>query len=230
MLRIVSQEDRVIQDEDIVWFEYEDVKEQIPSFNVYITTDFATSEKASADFSCISVFGVNNNGDWIWLDGICKRQLMSANIDDLFRLATIYKPMSVGIEVTGQQAGFIGWIQQEMIKRNIYFNLASDNNGSRPGIRPDKRKLDRIMEVQPKFNLKKIWLPKDHRKECMNELMNELRTITRNGIVSRHDDMIDTFSMMIKMKVIQPNYGQIDKNGKSLGYQGFPEFQDTLMI
>jgi hypothetical protein len=46
MLRIVSQEDRVIQDEDIVWFEYADIKEQIPSLNIYITTDFATSEKA----------------------------------------------------------------------------------------------------------------------------------------------------------------------------------------
>ncbi len=230
MLRIVSQEDRVIQDEDIVWYEWEDIKKKIGSFNTYITTDFATSEKSSADFSCISVFGVNNNGDWIWLDGICKRQLMSKNIDDLFRLATIYKPMSVGIEVSGQQSGFIDWIQKEMIKRNIYFNLASDNNGGRAGIRPDKRKLDRIMEVQPKFNMKKIWLPKNHRLECINELTNEIRTITRNGIASKHDDMIDTFSMMIKMKTIQPSYSAYDEDGKSIGYESFPEFKDSIVF
>lgn len=230
MLRIVSQEDRIIQDEDIVWYDFPEMKDKVRSFNTYITTDFATSEKKSADFSCISVFGVNNNGDWIWLDGICKRQLMSANIDDLFRLVTVYKPMSVGIEVAGQQSGFIDWIQKEMVKRNIFFNLASDNNGGRPGIRPDKRKLDRVMEVQPKFNLKKIWLPKKHREECMNELMNEIRTITRNGISSKHDDMIDTFSMMMKMKVIEPSGGYYDDSGNQLPYQGFPEFQDSLMF
>jgi predicted phage terminase large subunit-like protein len=205
MLRVISQEDRVIKDEDIVWYEFADLKDKIKSYNTYITTDFATSEKKSADFSAISVFGINNNGDHIWLDGICSRQLMNKNIEDLFRLVQIYKPLSVGVEVTGQQAGFIDWIHKEMIRRNVFFNIASDNNGGRDGIRPDKRKLERIMEIQPLFKQKKIWLPKDHRKECINEFMAEVRAVTSSGIKSKHDDMIDTFSMMAKMKVILPS-------------------------
>ena len=32
---------------------------------------------------------------------------MDKNIDDLFVLAQKYKPLSVGIEITGQQEGFI---------------------------------------------------------------------------------------------------------------------------
>jgi predicted phage terminase large subunit-like protein len=205
MLRVISEEDRIIKDEDIVWYDFMDVKDNLGSLNVYITTDFATSEKKSADFSCISVFGVNNNGDHLWLDGVCSRQLMNKNIDDLFKLVQIYKPMSVGIEVTGQQAGFVDWVQKEMIRRNIFFNLTSDNNGGRPGIRPDKRKLERIMEVQPLFKQKKIWIPRNHRKECIEELMSEVRAITMSGIKSKHDDMIDTFSMLAKMKVIKPS-------------------------
>ena len=41
---------------------------------------------------------------------------MDKNIDDLFVLAQKYKPLSVGIEVTGQQEGFIPWIKSEMVK------------------------------------------------------------------------------------------------------------------
>ena len=205
MLQVISEDERVIRDEDIVWYDFVDVKDKIRDFNTYITTDFATSEKKSSDFSCISVFGVNNNGDYLWLDGICTRQLMNKNIDALFKLVQIYKPLSVGVEVTGQQGGFIDWIEKEMIRRNIYFNLASDNNNNRAGIRPDKRKLERIMEIQPMFKQKKIWLPRSHREECINELTSELRAITNSGIKAKHDDMVDTFSMMAKMKPVIPS-------------------------
>lgn len=56
---------------------------------------------------------------------------MGANIDALFRLAQQYQPQQVGIEVSGQQAGFIDWIQDQMMERNIYFPLASQNNDNR---------------------------------------------------------------------------------------------------
>jgi len=108
MLRIMSEEDRMIQDGDIGWYKLDAVLRNKGRFNFYITTDFATSEKQKADFSVISVWAYNNVGDWLWCDGICKRQLMDKNIDDLFRLAQMYKPQSVGIEVSGQQGGFIG--------------------------------------------------------------------------------------------------------------------------
>jgi hypothetical protein len=35
---------------------------------------------------------------------------MDKNVDDLFRLSQEYKPQQVGIEVSGQQGGFIQWI------------------------------------------------------------------------------------------------------------------------
>ena len=60
---------------------------------------------------------ISSGGQKFWLDGICKRQGMDKNIDDLFVFAQKYKPLSVGIEVTGQQEGFIPWIKSEMVDR-----------------------------------------------------------------------------------------------------------------
>ena len=107
MLRIMSEEDRMIQDGDIAWYKIDAVLRNKSRFNFYITTDFATSVNQKSDFSVISVWAYNNAGDWLWVDGICKRQLMDKNVDDLFRLAQMYRPQSVGIEVTGQQGGFL---------------------------------------------------------------------------------------------------------------------------
>ena len=73
MLRIMSEEDRLIKDEDIRWYRLETILQNKSKFNYFITTDFATSEKQAADFSVISVWAYNSNGDWFWVDGLCKR-------------------------------------------------------------------------------------------------------------------------------------------------------------
>lgn len=208
MLEVISDEERVIHNEDIIEYDYMKMKDNIDEMNVYITTDFATSEKTSADYSAISVWGVNSNEDWIWLDGICSRQLMNKNIDQLFKFVQIYKPMSVGVEVSGQQGGFIQWIKNEMMNRRIYFNLASSNNTNKEGIRPRKNKLERMLEVQPRFKQKKVWFPENHKVEVVNEIKNELKGITMSGIKSKHDDMLDTISMMNEMPLITPSVEQ----------------------
>ena len=114
MLRIMSDEDRLIQDADISWYKRSSVLNNRDSYNFYITTDFATSEKSSADFSVISVWALSSHGEWFWVDGVCKQQLMDKNVEDLFRLAQMYKPQQVGVEVSGQQGGFIQWLKNEM--------------------------------------------------------------------------------------------------------------------
>ena len=206
MLRIMSDEDRLIQDSDLVEYDRNSVIKNKGKYNFYITTDFATSEKASADYSVISVWAYNNNGDWLWVDGVCKRQLMDKNVDDLFRFCQMYKPQSVGVEVTGQQGGFIQWIQGEMISRNIFFNLASENNSNNPGLRPNTNKMQRFNVVVPLFKLKKIWFPKDMQSdECIREAMDEIRNASASGFKSKHDDFIDTISMLGVLKPWKPS-------------------------
>jgi predicted phage terminase large subunit-like protein len=206
MLRIMSDEDRLIEDQDIVWFDRSKVLRNFGAYNFYITTDFATTEKSSGDFSVISVWAYNNNGDWLWVDGILERQLMDKNVDDLFLLVQKYSPQSVGIEVTGQQAGFIPWIQREMLERNIFFNLASDENSNRPGVRPNTNKMQRFNVVVPWFKMHKIWLPEDLRdSKIIKEAMSELTLASQSGFKSKHDDFIDTISMLAVLKAWKPS-------------------------
>lgn len=206
MLRIMSEDDRLIQDSDIAWYNIDAVLRNKHRFNFYITTDFATSEKQKSDYSVISVWAYNNNGDWLWVDGICKRQLMDKNVDELFRLAQMYRPQAVGIEVSGQQKGFISWIQKEMLERNIYFPLASEGNNNEPGIRPNTNKLVRFNTVVPWFKARKIFFPIEKKDSPeISEAMNELSLVSVSGFRSKHDDFCDTISMLAMLKPWKPS-------------------------
>ena len=206
MLQIMSDENRIVRDEDIIWFEKNEVLKYKHNYNFYITTDFATSEKSSADYSVISVWGINNNGDYLLVDGVCKQQLMDKNIDDLFVLASVYKPLGVGIEVSGQQKGFVSWIQSEMVKRNVFFNLLSSNNDGQPGIRPIADKFARFNLFLPRIKAKKLWMPKELKGSAwMNEFIDEISKASISGFKSKHDDVLDTISMLASFEVYKPS-------------------------
>ena len=206
MLRIMSDEDRLVLDSDINWYKRGEVLKNLHLYNTYITTDFATTEDESGDFGFISVWALNASGHKFWIDGVCARQSMDKNIDDLFRLCQRYKPMSVGIEVTGQQEGFIPWIKSEMIKRRIFFNLASSGNSNRPGIRPNTNKLQRFFVVVPWFKAGEMYFPEEMKLEKpMIEMMEEIKLASGNGLKSKHDDAIDTVSMLAAMSVFLPS-------------------------
>jgi predicted phage terminase large subunit-like protein len=206
MLRIMSEEDRLILDSDIRWYKLGSVLENRGLFNFYITTDFATSEKNSSDFSVISVWAYSSSGDWFWVDGICRRQLMDKNIGDLFRLAQVYQPQSVGIEVSGQQGGFISWIQDQMLTRNIYFPLASENNNGTPGIRPVTQKMVRFNTVVPLFKAGKIHFPHERRASPeIREAVEELSLASPGGFKSKKDDFIDTISQLSVLQAWRPS-------------------------
>lgn len=197
MLRIMSAEERLIQDNDLVWYNRAKVLNNKGAYNFYITTDFATTDKTAGDYSVISVWAYNNNGDWLWCDGIVKKQLMNKNVDDLFRLVQMYNPQSVGVEISGQQKGFISWIQSEMETRNCYFTLASDKNSNELGLRPTTNKLQRFNVVVPQFKLHKIWFPIEMKEGMeMAEMLDEIQLAAINGFKSKHDDFIDTISML----------------------------------
>jgi predicted phage terminase large subunit-like protein len=217
MLRIMSDEERLIRDCDIRWYKRSDLLQNKQNFNFYITTDFATSEKDSSDFSVISVWALNSEGSWFWVDGLVKRQLMDANVDDLFRFAQIYRPQSVGVEISGQQRGFIAWIQKEMMTRNCWFTLASENNSGQPGIRPNTNKMVRFNTVVPLFKAGQIYFPEDMKETPeIREALDELTLASVGGFKSKHDDFIDTVSMLSVLNTWRPSsdasFSKVDDN------------------
>ena len=233
MLRIMSDDDRLIHDHEIQWYDRDRLIRNRDAYNWYITTDFATTEKQSGDFSVISVWAVNANGDYYWVDGVCQRQDMGKNWDDLFRLVQIYNPDSVGIEVSGQQKGFVTWCQQKMDERRTWFNLASDKNGKEPGIRPNTNKFQRFNAVVPWFKAFKIKFPaqlKDH--PAIRQAIDELSLVSMSGFKSKHDDFSDTISMLAVMPIWLPSALPYEEEKRQRDYfdDTVPEYPDRTAL
>ena len=207
MLRIMSEEDRLVKDSDLVWYQRRTVLQHKGAYNFYITTDFATSDKEAADYCVINVWALNNNGDWMWVDGVCKKMLMKETIDHLFRLAQEWQPQEVGIEISGQQKGFVSWIQNEMGVRQQYFTLSTGKTGKEPGISPTKDKMSRFQSnAVPLFQSKKIWFPEELREsEELTELLSELRLATLKGFKSKNDDQLDSITMLAELNSWRPS-------------------------
>jgi predicted phage terminase large subunit-like protein len=217
MLRITSSEERLVQDEDIRLYSRVQLLERKSQFNFYITTDFAVSDKQTADLSVISVWAYNSNGDWFWVDGIAERQTMDKTIDDLFRLVQTYGPQSVGIEVSGQQLAFIKWLQSEMMTRNIWFSFASSEKSGSPGIRPLQNKLARFNLVEPLFKAGKMYFPAEMRtSKIMAHFYGQLRLATKSGLKGK-DDCLDTISMLMYLNAWKPS-----EEAPMMGHNGGP--------
>ena len=204
MLRITSDEDRLVADSDLVWYNRDKVIQAKNRYNFYITSDLTTSNTSKADFAVIMVWAYSNNGDWLLVDGVCKRQLMDASMDQLFRFVSVYRPLEVGIEINGQQQGFIQWMKNEMVTRNIFFNFAG--KGSVEGIRRSGRKIDNFKLVVPLFKAKKIWIPLELKAEpLVIEMLEELKYATSEEFKSKNDDVGDGISMLLEIEAFKPS-------------------------
>lgn len=216
MLEITDLSTLLVAEEDIYWYDPSIVLKNKKNYNFYIVTDFATSTKKSADYSTIGVVAISSNNDWLLVDGQCLRQTMQENINDLFRYVKKWNPLSVGIESSGQQGGFLSIMQEMMIQRNIWFNFAKKPGSKDPGIRPISDKIHRFVTgVQPKFKQNKVWLPKPELASrvsprllvLVEELVHELSKLTLAGGVKAlaHDDAIDLLNQLSEMELFAPS-------------------------
>ena len=222
MLEIVDLSTLLVEEDDIKWYDPMLVLQNKGAYNIYISTDFATSTKKSADFSTIAVWAISYNNDWLLVDGQCKRQSMQDNIEDLFGYAKKWKPISVGIESSGQQGGFLSIIEEMKLQRNVWFQFAKKPGSKEPGIRPTKDKVHRFVTgVQPKFKQGKVWFPKpeiikssNYRLfEFVEEMINELSKFTMAGGVTslKHDDC-GTYNVKVDTPTGSKLLGEV-KNG-----------------
>ena len=224
MLELTDLTTLLVEEEDIRWYDPTMVYKNKGSYNFYISTDFATSTKKSADFSTMGVWAISNNNDWLLVDGQCKRQTMQENIEDLFKYVRKWSPLSVGIESSGQQGGFISILEEMMLQRNVWFNFAKKPGSKEVGIRPIKDKVHRFVTgVQPKFKQNKVWLPRPEviektnikLKELTEELHHELSRFTLAGGVKalKHDDAIDLLNQLSEMETYTPS---VDAGGLTM--------------
>ena len=194
MLRITSDESRLVQDADIGWTSRADILNNKQDYNFYITSDFSTSSKQTADYAVLSVWAYSKQAEWIWVDGIVERQSMTQTVNDLFRLCAEYQPQGVGVEISGQQQGFVDWLMMEMNNREQYFNLTQKDG--KPGIRPATDKLARFNMVVPLFKAKKVKFVEEMRlSRVLGIFLEQISMVTKDGIKGK-DDCVDTVSML----------------------------------
>jgi predicted phage terminase large subunit-like protein len=213
MLRITSDESRLVQDSEILWRPRAPVLRTKQNYNFYITTDFATSSKQTADYSVQSVWAYNSENEYHWVDGVCERQTMDKSIDDLFGFVDEYQPQGVGVEISGQQQGFIQWLMNEMNYRNKFFNLTNQNG--KPGIRPASDKLSRFNMVVPLFKAGKVFFPSELKNtKTVSIFIEQIALATKDGIKGK-DDCIDTISMLQYMNPWSPSSDSMDDGDSS---------------
>ena len=213
MLRITSDESRLVQDSEILWRPRAPVLQKKQNYNFYITTDFATSSKQTADYSVQSVWAYNQSDEWHWVDGVCERWTMDKAIDQLFDFVDEYEPQGVGVEISGQQQGFIQWLMNEMNYRNKFFNLT--NQKGKPGIRPTTDKLARFNMVVPFFKAGKVFFPSELKNtKTLGIFIEQIALATKDGIKGK-DDCIDTISMLQYMNPWTPSSESMDDGDTS---------------
>jgi phage terminase large subunit-like protein len=172
----------------------------------YITTDAATSDSKTADFSVIQVWAVDDKKKLYLADWWFGKTILSEFLNELFAMTKKWKKnlMGVGIEVSGQQGGTISTINDKMRAEDNYFFLISSGNGDNAGMRPPTgmRKYERFQSIQPWFATGRIHFPENMENDpFMIELKNELRFVSKTNTgskigKSRFDDLIDTIAML----------------------------------
>ena len=76
----------------------------------------------------------------------------------------------------------------------------------KPGIRPNTNKLVRFNTVVPWFKAHKVFFPTERKMEAtMLEAINELSLASVSGFRSKHDDFIDTISMLSSLTPWKPS-------------------------
>lgn len=206
MLQVVSTEDRVVNLDLINWYSRNELLANKDHFNFYVTSDFATTDEAANDPSGQMVWAFNSAGQWFLVDGYNIRQEMDKNIDDMFTYVQLYSPIEVGVEISGQQRGFIPWLKQLMITRGIFFSLARDEGSKKEGLSPKNRnKLTRFQVVAPWFNAGVMNFPEELKgTPFMDEVLHQLGLVTYSGIKSKHDECIDCISQLGALRPWKP--------------------------
>lgn len=209
MLNITSEENQLVRKTDITWAP-SDLHPNWQKYTYYITTDFATKASLKNDFSVIYVWAYGNDGRWRYVTSVVKRQPMDVNIKDLFRLAMVYRPLGVTVEVSGQQAGFVSWIKEKMFEYKFWFNIIET--------RPTTNKLAYFMSVIPQLKGAEIIYPLEQKETPeLKETMHEFHLATPQGLKSKHDDCIDGTSRLIHIVPLKPGLVPPDDLPPSVG-------------
>ena len=200
MLEVVPKDDLLFNLEQVKEYKYEELRDKFDRLTYYISVDLAVSEKSYADYTSIAVIGVTENNHWFLVDGFFGRIKPDETISKIFYFVSKWNPYSVVLEKVAFQLSMKTFIQNEMVKRGIFFNLEM--------VSRNKSKLSVIKGFQPLVELGRFWIPKDYLEKFTAELKHEMSLITNDSILCKHDDLIDSIAQLTLIEVISTTTNQ----------------------
>ena len=213
MLRISSEEDKMIKDDMVQWYDRQKIVKALGNFTVLITTDFTASGSKKGDYSGIAVWAIGADDDKFLIDIELQKRTIQEQYDALFRMVSRYgkngRVIEVGMEIDGQQQLNMFALKQMMIEKNMWFRFAKQKGSTAEGIRSrmaSGSKFERFKYMMPSFENKKMWFPESLRETAdMKELLEELKYVTYAGIGSKHDDGLDLISQLGMIDYLLPS-------------------------
>jgi phage terminase large subunit-like protein len=213
MLRVSSDEDRMITDDMIQKYERKTILPNLAAYNLYITTDFTTTSEVKSDFSAMAVWAVNSNKDFFMLDLIVKRQTLTQQYEALFRLVNEWssygRSVEVGVEIDGQQRAHIFALEEMMRSRNEFFTFARQKGKppTQKGILSRSStgsKHERFRHIYPKMQNLKFYFAKEVLDSPdWREAEKQMKYTTYDGF-GGHDDFMDCISQLGLIDIIYP--------------------------
>lgn len=176
------------------YFEEEDI--QGKRLDYYTGVDLAISQKDSADNVVIRTIGKERDKPRIYLieETVGKLDPL-ATIQALFMHYERYQPIKVGIETVAYQQALIYFLQEEMRRRQVYFNIQE--------IKSTTQKETRIRSLVPMYRAGVIM----HRRSD-KPLEAELLQFPQG----KHDDRIDALQFAVQMTVPTEYHSKIRKS------------------
>lgn len=214
MLRISSNDDRMIKDKMIQWFSRKTIRKALGNYTIVITTDFTASSSKKGDFSGIAVWAIGVDDNKFLIDLWLKKSTIQEQYDALFRLINKWssdgRVLEVGVEIDGQQQTNVFALEQMMLEKNYWFRFAKQKGASatQKGIRSKAaggNKLERLKYMMPSFENGRMWFAEELKNTPdMKELLEEYQYVTYKAIGSKHDDGLDITSQLGLIDYIIP--------------------------
>lgn len=227
MLRISSDDDKMVKDKMIQWYDRSRMIKNLGNFTLIITTDFTANNSGKGDFSGAAVWAIGADDDKFLLDLDLKKRTIQEQYEGLIRMVAKWgkggRLIEVGIETDGQQQLNLFALKQMMVDKNVWFRFARQKGAKdREGIRSKAaggNKLERFKYMMPSFETGKIWFPEELRSTPdMKEMLEELKYISFTTIGSAHDDGLDLISQLGMIEYLLPSMSMDEYEDSELPY------------
>lgn len=172
-------------------------EERPANLRLYLSVDASWADKDSKsgkDPTAIIVVGFDGNGNVYILDIFNKRVPPEEVVKEIMDRIVKYKILNVSSEDVGTQKGINKFLEDERLKRGIWFTIDKIKHQQRS-------KANRIMGLSPLFESGSV-----HIRPTMKEFIEQYKNFSPHYEIG-HDDILDALEMAVsKYRQVVGNY------------------------